>query len=83
MSKPNDEDQEAQRERIAEWVKKGRKVQSARKERNQALIHLGLAALDMIKTRKITAQDISPHIIENKVKICQNLIIEENERNLF
>ena len=83
MSKTNEEDQESQRERIGDWVKENRKIQTARKQRNQALIHLGLAALDMIKTRKMTAQEITPHIIENKVKMCQNLISEENQRNLI
>ena len=70
----------AQKEKIAEWVKDGRKKQTARKQRNQALIHLGLAAMKMVTNSERELVDFLRLIDDKKQDMVRTAVEDEIRR---
>ena len=70
----------AQKEKIAEWVKDGRKKQTVRKQRNQALIHLGLAAMKMVTSSERELVDFLRHIDDKKQDVVRDVVEDEIRR---
>ena len=82
MSKKSAEDTADRRARIAQWQKEGADTAKARKDRNQALIHIGLATLNLIEAEELTAQKLLKHTLETKVDLVERTIETEMERRL-
>lgn len=67
-------DEQEQRARIAGWVKEGRTASKKRKQRNHALINLGLGALASIKAGEKELVDFLRHIPDSKHDIIRDLL---------
>lgn len=71
-------DRQEQRDRIAGWVREGKQVELKRKERNHALIHLGLAVLAVTQKGGIEIESLLPHIPENKHDLIRRVVTKSD-----
>jgi len=70
-------DKQGQRERIARWVREGRDAERSRKERNHVLIHLGIAAMRMVKSGERELVDFLRHIDDTGKHGLVRKVVEE------
>lgn len=69
--KPSEEELRA---RISGWVKEGKSVAKSRKQRNHALINLGLAAVASIQKGEKELEDFLRFVPEAKHQIIRELV---------
>lgn len=62
---------ELQKKQIAEWVKEGSTAGKNRKERNHALIQMGLAVQAMVEKKEIDPKSVLRHVIINKQELVK------------
>ena len=74
----NHSEREEQRARIAGWVKEGKDATKARKERNHALILLGVAALKSVTEGERDLIDFLRHIEDGKHDLIRDVVERES-----
>ncbi len=74
------EEEQEQRVKITGWVEEGRKAGRERKERNHALIQLGLASLAMIRAGQLDAERVLEHVIISKKPVVKKWVANETGR---
>lgn len=71
MSIPNEEDRAKRMAQIAKQVTAGEQARKQRKQRNKALVHLGLAVLQKAEKMEVKWEEISPHVVQSELQNCR------------